>query len=107
MDLLNGESGECLSLQDFIISASAKGVLLVPEEAIPNDMTIEDFAEEWVKYNGVIKVKTKKGIQLPKQIVANSTNLGINDMINLQIKLRQSIKGLGEWLISCLFKNPQ
>lgn len=81
-------------LQDFIISASAKGVLLVPEEAIPDDMTIEDFAEEWVKYNGVIKVKTKKGIQLPKQIVANATNLGIHDMINLQIKFMQDITGV-------------
>ncbi|OJV19434.1 MAG: hypothetical protein BGO30_06030 [Bacteroidetes bacterium 41-46] len=81
-------------LQDFIISASAKGVLLVPEEAIPDDMTIEDFAEEWVKYNGVIKIKTKKGVQLPKQIVANSTNLGINDMINLQIKFMQDITGV-------------
>ena len=36
-------------LQDFIISASAKGVLLIPEECIPDDMTLEDFAEEWVK----------------------------------------------------------
>lgn len=81
-------------LQDFIISASAKGVLLVPEEAIPDDMTIEDFAEEWVKYNGVIKVKTKKGVQLPKQIVANATNLGIHDMINLQIKFMQDITGV-------------
>ncbi len=81
-------------LQDFIISASAKGVLLVPEEAIPDDMTIEDFAEEWVKYNGVIKIKTRKGADLPKQIVANSTNLGINDMINLQIKFMQDITGV-------------
>lgn len=85
-------------LQDFIISASAKGVLLVPEEAIPEGMSIENFAEEWVQYNGVIKIKTKtdKGlpIDLPKQIVAQAANLGISDMINLQIKFMQDITGV-------------
>ena len=32
-------------LYDFIVSASAKGVLLVPEDAIPEDMYIDDFAD--------------------------------------------------------------
>lgn len=81
-------------LQDFIISASAKGVLLVPEDAIPDDMTIEDFADEWTKYNGVIKIKTKAGVELPKQISANAMNIGINDFINTQIKLMQDIGGV-------------
>lgn len=81
-------------LQDFIISASAKGVLLVPEECIPDDMTIEDFAEEWVKYNGVIKIKLKPGQAVPQQISANSLNIGINEMIQMQLKLMQDIAGV-------------
>ena len=81
-------------LQDFIISASAKGVLLVPEDCIPDDMTIEDFAEEWTKYNGVIKIKLKPGQHIPQQLSANSMNIGINEMIQMQLKLMQDIAGV-------------
>lgn len=81
-------------LQDFIISASAKGVLLVPEECIPDDMTIEDFADEWVKYNGVIKIRLKPGQAAPQQVAANSLHIGITEMIQLQLKLMQDIAGV-------------
>lgn len=81
-------------LQDFIISASAKGVLLVPEECIPDDMTIEDFAEEWVKYNGVIKIRMKPGQAAPQQVAANSLHVGITEMIQMQLKLMQDIAGV-------------
>lgn len=83
-------------LQDFIISASAKGVLLVPEDCISDDFTFEDIAEEWTKYNGVIKIKVKPGAQVPQQIVAKSMPVGINDMINLQMKLINDIGGVHE-----------
>lgn len=81
-------------LQDFIISASAKGVLLVPEECIPDDMTIEDFADEWVKYNGVIKIRLKPGQSAPQQVAANSMHIGITEMIQMQLKLMQDIAGV-------------
>ena len=81
-------------LLDFVISASAKGVLLIPEECIPDDMDIEDIAEEWAKYNGVIKIKTKQSVQLPQQIVASNFNVGITDMINRQVQWMQDISGV-------------
>lgn len=46
-----------LTLLDFIIGASAKGLLMVPQECIPDDMDIQDFAREYVKTNGVILIK--------------------------------------------------
>lgn len=85
-------------LQEFIASAAAKGVLLVPEEAIPSDMRIEDFAEEWVRYNGVIKIKTrtKNGapVPLPQQVMNSTVNPGLVDMINAQIKFLQDVTGV-------------
>ena len=81
-------------LQDFIMSASAKGVLVVPEECIPDDSTIEDIAEEWVKYNGVIKVKLKKGAEVPRQLSANSMNIGIQEMLQMQMKFIEDISGV-------------
>ncbi len=81
-------------LQDFIISASAKGVLLVPEDCITDDFTLEDIAEEWTKYNGVIKIKVKPGMQLPQQVASRAMPVGINDMINLQMKFLNDIGGV-------------
>lgn len=81
-------------LQDFIISAAAKGVLIVPEDCISEDFTFEDIAEEWTKYNGVIKIKVKPGAQIPQQISAKTMPVGINDMINLQMKLINDIGGV-------------
>lgn len=81
-------------LTDFAIDAAAKGVLLVPEEAIPDDMDIEDFAEEWTKYRGVIKIKTKDGIALPQQVVGHQVNIGQFDIINLMMRMMTDISGV-------------
>lgn len=87
-----------ISLQDFIMGASAKGVLFVPEDSIPDDMNIDDFAEEWSKFNGVIKIKVKPGTELPKQIVSNANLPGLWEMISMQMKLIQDIAGVHEAL---------
>lgn len=86
-----------ISMLDFIMGASAKGVLLVPEDAIPNDMDINDFASEWSKFNGVIKFKLKNDNPnaIPRQVSANSTNIGAFEMLNLQLKLIMDIGGVG------------
>lgn len=81
-------------LLDFINGASAKGVLLVPEESIPDDMSVEDFAEEWTKFNGVIKIKTKAGAQIPKQVMTSSVHPGTSEMLQWQMKLMQDIGGV-------------
>jgi hypothetical protein len=81
-------------MHDFITSAAAKGVLLVPEEAIPDDMDIEDYADEWSRYNGVIKYRAKDGVKQPEQVVARNFNVGQFDMINLQMKMMNDIGGV-------------
>jgi hypothetical protein len=79
-------------LQDMIISASAKGVLLVPQDCIPDGMTPDDFAEEWTTFNGVIIYKpSTKHNQVPKQVSSNSTNIGISEMLAMQMQLIQEI----------------
>jgi hypothetical protein len=83
-----------VTMMDFMIGASAKGVLLVPEEAIPDDMDLSDFVDEWTRYNGVIKIKTKGGVQLPKQIVSSGTSVGVGELLQLQLKLMQEISGV-------------
>ena len=82
---------------DFAISSSAKGVLLVPEEVIHEDFDLDKIAEEWTKFNGVIKIKLKKGLtrdHLPQQISTNATNFGINEFLATEMRLIQEISGV-------------
>jgi len=83
-----------IGLLDFIMGAAAKGVLLVPEDAIPDGYTIDDFTDEWSKFDGVIKIKQKPGQQLPQQISTNATNIGAHEMLSLQMQLIQEISGV-------------
>ncbi len=83
------------AIMDFIMGSAAKGVLLIPEDAIPDDMDIDDYAEEWTKYNGVIKFKAKAGVPLPKQITSSIANIGtITQMIEMQMRDIQQIAGV-------------
>lgn len=80
---------------DFIMGASAKGVLLVPEDCIPDSMTPEDFASEWVKGNGVVVYKpATNGTSMPQQVSANSTNIGAWDMLKMEMNMLQQISGV-------------
>lgn len=83
-----------VTLLDFIIGSSAKGVLLVPEDAISDDFDINQIAEAWTKFNGIIKIKLKPGAEAPQQISANSTNIGIHELLNLQLKFMSEISGV-------------
>jgi hypothetical protein len=83
-----------ISLLDFIMGSSAKGVLLVPEDAIHDDFDLDAIAEQWSKFNGVIKLKLKPGAVVPQQISANSTNIGAHELLAIQMKMMEEIFGV-------------
>lgn len=83
-----------ITLYDWIMRASAKGVLLFPEECLPTNMNINDIADEWSRFNGVIAIKTKGTAAVPQQIANNSTNIGITELLNLQLKFFEDISGV-------------
>lgn len=83
-----------ITLWDWIMRASAKGVLLFPEECLPKDMSIDDIADEWSRFNGVIAIKTKNTDKIPQQIANNSTNIGISELLNMQIRFFEEISGV-------------
>ena len=83
-----------VTLYDWIISSSAKGVLLFPEEMKPDDMSMDDIADQWTRFDGVIAYKPKAGVPMPQQIASNSTNIGISELLNLQLKFFEDISGV-------------
>jgi hypothetical protein len=57
-------------------------------------MTLEEIADEWGRFNGVIAIKAKPGVPLPQQVSSNSVNIGIVDLLNLQLKFFEDISGV-------------
>lgn len=82
------------TLDYFVTRSTAKGVLMVPANAIPDDMSPEDFAEQWENADGVVIYSPKPGTPIPQQIANRSTNIGISDMINLQLRMMEDVSGV-------------
>ena len=83
-----------ITLYDWIMRASAKGVLLMPKDCLPEGVSIEDIAESWSEFNGVIVYEPSKTGQLPHQVANNSTNIGITELLNIQLKFFEEISGV-------------
>ena len=86
-----------ITLYDWVIRSSAKGVLLVPDDCL-GETKIEDFAESWTQVNGVIVYKPSKSGRVPEQIAANSTNIGIGELLNIQLRFFEEISGISSAL---------
>lgn len=82
-----------ITMYDWIMRASAKGVLLVPDECL-GDQSPEDFADAWTRFNGVVLYHAKPGVPAPTQVANNSTNIGISELLNLQLKFFEDISGV-------------
>ncbi len=83
-----------ISMYDWILRASAKGVLLFPEGAFPEGVDINDIASEWSRFNGVIVYRPRSGMPLPQQVSSTLANNGITDLLNIQMKLMEDISGV-------------
>lgn len=83
-----------ITLYDWIMRASAKGVLMMPEDCLPEGKSMEDIADSWAEFNGMIVYKPSKSGQLPHQVANNSTNIGITELLNLQLKFFEDISGV-------------
>lgn len=82
-----------ISMYDWVMRASAKGVLLLPEGCVdPGDM--QGVADEWSKFNGVIVYRHKPGDAEPRQVTGSAGNLGIGELLNIQLKMLEDVSGV-------------
>ena len=94
-----------ITLYDFIMRSSAKGVLLFPDECIPQGMDLQQVADEWGRFNGVIPYRARPGIPMPAQVSANSTNIGITDLLKIEMQMLEDISGVSPTLQGKLVAN--
>lgn len=83
-----------ITLYDWVMRSSAKGALLIPRDCIPEGMSIDSFAESWSSMDGLIIYEPSKHGNMPQQISSNSTNIGIRELLNLQLKFFEDISGV-------------
>lgn len=83
-----------ITLYDWVMRSSAKGLLLFPENCLPDGMSIDDIADQWSRYNGIVLFKAKAGVAIPQQITNNATSVGITELLNIQLKFFEDISGV-------------
>ena len=87
-----------ITLIDHIMGASAKGVLLFPDAALPEGFTWQDLKRIWRSTDGILPYSEGCCTNMPQQISANNTNVGAYELLSLQMKLVEEISGIGSVL---------
>lgn len=83
-----------ITLIDHIMGASAKGVLLFPEDQLPASMTWEHIINNWSACNGVIPYEPKAGMPGPQQVSSKGTDIGAYELLSLEMKLMEDVSGV-------------
>lgn len=81
-----------LIIQDFMNAASAKGLLLAPEGAFEGQ-DMEQVAEEWTKFNGIVMYKPGPNGEKPEQVKASTLHDGNMAMLETMLKLIDDLAG--------------
>lgn len=82
-----------ISMYDMIMRHSAKGVLLFPEQAKADGVSWDEVQETWARFDGFL-VYNGNSQRVPQQISSNSTHIGIQELLNLQLKFFEDISGV-------------
>lgn len=88
-------------LLDFIIMNTAKGVLAIDEEALSEEMGIEEIADQYAKVDGMIIYTSKNGGQVPQAIQNKSIPAGVElllqrdrDLVTNQSGIQPAMQGI-------------
>jgi hypothetical protein len=83
-------------MHDMAARSAAKGITIIPKDCIPDDMTPEDFAQEFTEYDGLIFYETSKlnPSLRPEVITSNAVQIGTYELLNLQLSLIKDISNV-------------
>ncbi len=87
-----------ITLIEHIMGASAKGVLLYPDTALPEGFTWKDVKRIWSSTNGIIPYSEGCNGAMPHQVSTNATDIGAYELLSLQMQLVEEISGVGSVL---------
>lgn len=79
---------------DNMMSTSAKGVLLFPQDQLGDDVEWRDVADAWASYDGIIPYNPRPGVPGPQQVVTNPAPCGAYELLSLQMKMMEDVSGV-------------
>lgn len=79
-----------LTLHDWMMRAGLKGVTYVPADMIPDDMTEEDFAEQFTTIDGVVFYKPKGHGLKPETFYGHTGTLNLAEIVKMMSDLMES-----------------
>lgn len=85
-------------LIDKIMSTTAKGVLLFPDDQRVDGFDWREITERWAQSDGVIPI-SGRGMHLPQQVMTNPGGSGAYQLLELQMKLFDDISGVNDALL--------
>lgn len=85
---------ELITLYVLMAKHSAKGLTIVDEKLIPDNMSPEDFSEQFARVNGLIIAKLKPGVQLPQQLSTNVSNFNVSELLKLEMGMFEDVTGI-------------
>ena len=77
---------------DHVMSSSAKGVLLYPNDALPAGFTWKKIMQMWKSPGGLILYDS--ATKIPQQVNGSGTNQGAFELLNLEMRLFDTISGV-------------
>jgi hypothetical protein len=83
-----------ITLIDNIMSSSAKGVLLFPEDQLGTGLQWKDVAQMWSAYDGIIPYRPRSGVPAPQQVVSPGGDAGASELLKLEMKLFEDVSGV-------------
>lgn len=79
---------------DNMMSTSAKGVLLFPQDELGDGMNWADVSREWTSYDGVIPYNPRPGSGGPRQVITNAAAGGAYELLALEMKMLEDVSGV-------------
>ena len=87
-----------ITLNDMYINGSVKGLKMIPKRCIPRDMSLQEFARQAVEVGGWVVYEPDPTGAKPEIITQSALNLGVAEMLNLQIASINEITSVNQAL---------
>lgn len=87
-----------ITLIDHIMSVSAKGVLLFPEDQKIEEMTWKQVGQLWARADSILPYSPNGSSREPHQVMSANESPGAYRMLETQLKLFQEISGVSDTL---------
>lgn len=80
-------------IHDMAARAAAKGITIIPKSCIPDDMTPEDFADQFTEFDGLLFYETSRlnPTARPEIITSSAVQIGTTELLQLQLNLTKEI----------------